>query len=160
MIGTTGKAPQIALTDASTALNTSGRRGDAGLGTAVSIGARCTDVSLMTRVSVFSTAEASSPGSIRQLTVALAVCGSAFGAWPPSSIVATHVVRMSALYSGVRLNRAIVAASAAPAATLRMSAAIAGLAVDAALEKYAFTTSFGLAGKSNADNRSRALASA
>ena len=47
MIGTIGTAPQIALTDASTAANTSGLSGDAGLGTAVSIGVRCTDESLI-----------------------------------------------------------------------------------------------------------------
>ena len=37
------------------------------------------------------------PGMIRQLTLAIASCGSAFTAWPPSSIVATQVVRSCAL---------------------------------------------------------------
>ena len=34
------------------------------------------------------------PGKIRQLTVAVADCGSAFSAWPACSIVATQVVRV------------------------------------------------------------------
>src|ERR1043166_3000519 len=160
MIGTIGTGPQIALTDASMAANTSGLSGDAGLGTAVSIGVRCTDESLIARVSARSTAAGSSPGSIRQLTVAFAVWGSALGACPPSSIVATHVVRTRALYRGVWLRRESVAASAVPLATLRMSAAITGRAVDAAFEKYAFTTSFGFAGNSYAATRSSAFASA
>src|SRR5512143_3082190 len=97
MIGTIGTLPQTTLTDASTAPNTSGRSGEAGLGRAVSIGVTCTVVSLITRTSARSTAAGSAPGSMRQFTVARAVCGSALGAWPPSSIVATQVVRMSAL---------------------------------------------------------------
>ena len=42
---------------------------------------------------------ASRPGMIRQFTVAFAVCGSAFSACPPCSIVATQVVRSSALWN-------------------------------------------------------------
>ena len=37
------------------------------------------------------------PGRMRQLTLALAICGSALVAWPPSSLVATQVVRIIAL---------------------------------------------------------------
>ena len=97
MYGAIGTLPHIALTDASTALKTSGRSGDAGLGRAVSTGARWTEVSLIARTNARSTPPGSSPGSMRQFTNARAVCGSAFGAWPPSSIVATHVVRRSEL---------------------------------------------------------------
>src|SRR5215813_10548174 len=39
------------------------------------------------------TSTGSCPGAMRQFTLADAVCGSAFRAWPPESIVATHVVR-------------------------------------------------------------------
>ena len=54
---------------------------------------------------------------------------------------------MSALYSGVLLKRAMAAGSFAPLATFLMSAPMDGLAVAAALVKYALTTSFGLGGK-------------
>ena len=37
------------------------------------------------------------PGRMRQFTFARAICGSALLAWPPSSSVATHVVRIIAL---------------------------------------------------------------
>ena len=36
------------------------------------------------------------PGKMRQLTLARARCGSALVAWPPSSMVATQVVRIVA----------------------------------------------------------------
>src|SRR5947207_11913842 len=97
MIGTIGSGPQTDFTDAAIAAKRSGRSGEAGLGTAVSAAARCTDVSLATRTIVRSIDAGSSPGRRRQLTVALAVCGSALSACPPSSFVATHVVRISAL---------------------------------------------------------------
>jgi hypothetical protein len=48
------------------------------------------------RASVSRTEASVSLGSTRQLTMARAIWGSAL-AWPPSSRVATHVVRMRAL---------------------------------------------------------------
>ena len=64
----------------------------------------------MTRTSVRSTAAVSSPGRIRQFTVAFAIAGNAFSAWPACSIVATQVVRSSALYTGTLLSVANAAA--------------------------------------------------
>src|SRR5438270_2273191 len=49
------------------------------------------------RRSVASTSSGVSPGRMRQLTVAVARCGSAFSACPPAIIVGTQVVRKSAL---------------------------------------------------------------
>src|SRR5262245_57439053 len=138
MIGTIGSGPQTAFTDASIAANRSGRSGEGGLGITGATGATSTDSSLITRRIVFSTWTGSSPGSIRQFTVAVAVCGNACSAWPAASSVGTHVVRSSALYNVVLLSRAYTAASAVPFATRRMSAATAGAAAVAALAKYAF----------------------
>src|SRR5258708_22000745 len=78
--GTMAIGDQTALVAASIAENTSGRSGDGGDGFTVSAGTTFTLVSAMTRASVRSTAAASSPGSIRQFTVALALAGSAFSA--------------------------------------------------------------------------------
>src|SRR4051812_46394456 len=49
--------------------------------------------SAIARMSAALVVSASSPGTIRQLIVALARCGKALGACPPSNIVATQVVR-------------------------------------------------------------------
>ena len=53
--------------------------------------------SASTRSSAACVSAGVSCGSIRQLTLARAVCGSALLAWPPSSRVATQVVRITAL---------------------------------------------------------------
>ena len=50
-----------------------------------------------TLINVRSTSSGSSPGRMRQFTLAAARCGSAFGACPASTIVATQVVRSIAL---------------------------------------------------------------
>src|SRR5258706_13220940 len=65
--------------------------GDTGLGvpTALTVIA----LSARTLPSVAWTASTETPGRIRQLTLACACCGNAFGAWPALTIVATHVVR-------------------------------------------------------------------
>src|SRR4029079_16789067 len=75
--------------------------------------ARVTDTcgSATTRVSAFCTSSTDSPGSTRQLTVARADCGNALTAWPPSNIVATHVVRSVAACAGWAASRARAAAS-------------------------------------------------
>ena len=74
-----------------------GASGDATLGFALSIHETSTAGSLIAFTSDVRTPSGSSPGSTRQLIVARAVCGSALSACPPSSRVATHVVRMRAL---------------------------------------------------------------
>ena len=97
MMGTAGALPHTAFAAASIADKGSGASGDGGLGVGVPIGATTICGSARTRTSVCCTAAASSIGRIRQLTVACAVCGSAFSACPACSIVATHVVRRRAL---------------------------------------------------------------
>src|SRR5207248_1267567 len=76
----------------------SGEGGTATTGTGFPSGSVCDTMliftfgSLATRSRVLRISCGSSPGKMRQLTLARAVCGSALGAWPPESIVATHVV--------------------------------------------------------------------
>ena len=60
---------------------------------------------------------------MRQLTLASADCGNAFGAWPPPIIVATQVVRMVALYVASCDKRSMAAASGGVARMARKSAA-------------------------------------
>ena len=70
--------------------------GDSGDGDACSIAGAFeifTPVSLAAFSSAARTSAGSWPGAIRQLTLAVAVCGSALRACPPESIVATQVVR-------------------------------------------------------------------
>src|SRR5438093_3000438 len=64
-----------------------------------------------TRISVDLTSAGDSPGSNRQFTMARAVCGNALSACPPSSRVATHVVRSSAFSYGSAESRATAALS-------------------------------------------------
>ena len=95
--GTMGTPGHIVAVAASIAAITSGLKGDAGLGLAWPTAVTLTPESATTRSSVRRTASGASPGRIRQFTTALARCGSAFSACPPSSIVATHVVRIMEL---------------------------------------------------------------
>jgi hypothetical protein len=82
----------------STAPITSGVSGDGGLGRySKSVGVMLIWSSFRTFASVAFRFSSVSPGITRQLTLARASCGRAFGAWPPSSIVATQVVRIRAL---------------------------------------------------------------
>src|SRR6267378_5050910 len=106
MVATRGTPGQVTFKTFSMACVTSGSSGDGGTGTTgttfpsgVSCGTMVilTFGSFATRSSVLCTSSGSSPGKIRQLTLARAVCGSAFGAWPPKSMVATHVVCKSEL---------------------------------------------------------------
>jgi len=76
---------------------TSPDRGEAGPGSAEEITETWIPSSAMTRRIAASTSAGTSSGSMRQLTVARARWGRAFSAWPPSSIVATQVVRSCAL---------------------------------------------------------------
>src|SRR3954463_1919704 len=106
MVATTGSGPHIAETVRSIAVVSSGVSGDGGTATAgtsepsaawTGTGVMVTFGSAITRCSVARTCSGFSPGKIPQLTFARAVCGSAFGAWPPESMVATQVVRKTAL---------------------------------------------------------------
>src|SRR5579871_2406332 len=97
MSGTIGNAPQIDAVTELITLSTAAGRIDGGLATAVSGSVNATAVSATTERSVCSIVDASTPGMMRQLIVAVARCGRALRAWPPSSIVATQVVRSCAL---------------------------------------------------------------
>src|SRR5439155_17811259 len=98
MVATRGTPGQVMLKTFSMALVTQGRSGEGGTGTTFPSGPGCETVviltcgSLATRSSVRRTYSGSSPGKIRQLTLARAVCGSALRACPPESMVATQVV--------------------------------------------------------------------
>jgi hypothetical protein len=76
-----------------TASITSARSGDASLAVGWSVvvtsapGPTCS-------CRVLRTSSIATPGKMRQLMFAVADCGSAFFAWPPRSMVATHVVRV------------------------------------------------------------------
>src|SRR5438874_6110005 len=100
IIGTTTTPGHMVFVTDSIAPITSGVNGDAALGFASSTKATVIFGSANTFVSVSLIAAGGSPGRMRQLTFAVAVCGSAFGACPPLSIVGTHVVRISALTYG------------------------------------------------------------
>src|SRR5579863_696837 len=106
MVGTTGKPGQIACTVFSSARITPGRSGEGGTPTggitvpvASLTGTTVTATlgSAATFSSVLRTASGSSPGKMRQFTLARAICGNALGAWPPLSMVATQVVCSSEL---------------------------------------------------------------
>src|SRR6266568_2214180 len=101
MVATTGMPGHILLKVFCMAFVTSGSNGEGGTGTtgtAFPSGSVCVTMliltlgSLATRWRVLRISCGSSPGKMRQLTLARAVCGSALGAWPPESIVATQVV--------------------------------------------------------------------
>ena len=96
MTGMTGMCQSRVVTR-SIALMTSGWSAASGLGVAAVTTVTLTAVSSTTLTRVLCTSSQGVPGSIRQLTVALALCGSAFSACPPASSVATHVVRSWAL---------------------------------------------------------------
>src|SRR5881398_139861 len=87
IIGTTTTPGHIVFVVDSIAPITSGVNGDGGLGLAWSTKATVMFGSANTVVNVSLTAAGGSTGRIRQLTFAVAVCGSAFGACPPFSIV-------------------------------------------------------------------------
>src|SRR6185437_3458842 len=101
MPGTTSTPGKRWWMVAATAFITSGRRGEAGLSTGgggfTSI---FTEGSAIALASVACTAATCTPGKIRQLMFAVARCGNAFNACPPSSIVATQVVRIWPTYAG------------------------------------------------------------
>src|SRR3954465_6814580 len=97
MTGPTTAPGYISLVSDSTRFITSGRSGDGLLGCASSTNSTLTFGSATISISFALTDAGDTPGRMRQLTLALAICGSALVAWPPSSFVATQVVRIIAL---------------------------------------------------------------
>src|SRR5215207_9796778 len=97
MLGTIGTGPHIDVTIERIVASNDGGSADGGLGGAVSAAVTTTAVSATTRRIVRSTSRMSSPGRIRQFTVACTRCGSAFTACPPLIMVVMHVVRSIAL---------------------------------------------------------------
>src|SRR4051812_45060184 len=95
--GTTIAPGYSSFVSDSTSVMTSGRSGDGLLGCASLTKATVTLGSATISVSFAFTAAGDTPGRMRQFTFALAICGSALVAWPPSSLVATQVVRIIAL---------------------------------------------------------------
>ena len=157
MIGTVCTPGHIACVTSVTARRTSARNGDAGLCTASPSCVMATSVSAITLRSDSRTYATPSSGNTRQFTVAAASCGSAFIAWPPSSIVATHVVRSVAFHPVDPLATRCIAARE-PAATCARSARTAPVSILAICLKYAAVTSLVFSGKPNRDSRSSAPA--
>src|SRR5471032_2574713 len=95
--GTTGVPGQNSAVSFSIGPTTSERSGEGGL--AAGTLTRVTVMAGLPRALTMDcwTSSNDSPGSTRQFTVAVAVCGSAFVACPPSRRVATQVVRMMEL---------------------------------------------------------------
>src|SRR6266478_3003542 len=136
MVGTTGRPGHKLCTVFSSASTTSGNNGDGGTPTCGTIAPfaaftgtimTLTLGSAATLSSVLRTSSGSSPGIMRQLTLARAVCGSALGACPPVSIVATHVVCSSELKYGTCDNRRTAAGSGGSLATARICSAVSAL---------------------------------
>src|SRR5262245_300438 len=106
---------------------TSGRSGDGLLGVAAPTNEILICGSATISTSLSRTAFGDTPGRMRQLTLAVASCGSALLAWPPASRVATQVVRIIEFQYGTEADsRAAAARSGVARATARMSAAIFG----------------------------------
>ena len=63
------------------------------------------------------------PGKMRQLMLAVARCGKALSAWPPLTIVTTHVVPILPTMAGSAASVLIAASSAGLAAKARIAAA-------------------------------------
>src|SRR5277367_4322603 len=101
IVGTQGTPGHSTANVFSSAAVTSGNNGDAGTfttGITVPSAAFCSTKSTVTLgsattlIKVWCTCSGSSPGKIRQFTLARAVCGNALAACPPFNMVATQVV--------------------------------------------------------------------
>ena len=94
MAGTTGVPGQYSVVSLSTGPNTFGFRVCGPLGTSLRMAASVTLISgsPASSTSFCRTCSGVVPGKMRQLTLAVARCGSALVAWPPDSMVAIHVV--------------------------------------------------------------------
>src|SRR5690242_15450651 len=124
MLGMTAAPGHIAAVMLSIGSSTSGTSGDGGDGTGGDVIATCTPVSLTTRLIVATTLSGDSSGSRRQLMFAPAVWGRALLAWPPSSRVATHVVRRTELSHAEPSESRRIAVVSPDSPTMRIRAAI------------------------------------
>ena len=97
IVGTAGMPGQNFGVSFSIAASSSGFIADGSLGVLVSARVTVSLGSANAVSSAFPTSSLLWPGTIRQLTMARASWGSALSAWPPSSRVATQVVRICAL---------------------------------------------------------------
>ncbi len=141
------------------AFMTSGRISDTGLASGVSRVVTATPVSPIAATSASRTVSTGTPGKIRQLTMAFAFCGKAFSACPPSSIVATQVVRVVPTNSGDFDSVSAAAASAGSAANRRNASPTSpGWACPTA-PRYARVRSLAITGKRYASTLSIARAS-
>src|SRR5262245_12340770 len=95
-VGTTGRPGKCVAARRSTTEYQEDVAGDGGLLTGAVITLSLI-LSPARRRRTVSTSSPESPGRMRQLITARAVCGSALLAWPASTRVATHVVRRRAL---------------------------------------------------------------
>src|SRR5262249_6837821 len=135
IIGTEGTPGHTAFVALLIAPIKSSRIGDGGLLRGVPTTLRCTAVSATTFVNCAVTKPIESSGRTRQLTVAAASCGSALIACPPSSIVATQVVR-SVAFHGVDPDATRVIAAASPFATAARSDFTAPFSMPDIARKY------------------------
>src|SRR5690242_21131174 len=157
IIGTVATPGQSSDVRPLTALSKSSRIGDGGAPRGAPLTINFTAVSPITLRSVSVTYSTLSSGSTRQLTLAAASCGSAFNACPPSSIVATQVVR-SVAFQGVDACASRVIAAVSPFAAAARSALTGPFSIVDIAWKYARVTSFVLSGNPKRDNRSSAPA--
>jgi len=125
IVGTSGTPGQSSALTFSAGPRISRVSGGGGERTAWCVGVSLILSSASTRTSVRVTSSTGSPGRMRQFTIARARCGSAFVAWPASTIVATQVVRTVALLNAVEEeSRAIACGSGGLRRIAAMSAAI------------------------------------
>ncbi len=75
------------------------------------------------------------PGKMRQLTFAVARCGSALLAWPALMRVLTHDVRVVEFISGSRVMRSLAALFSGSAISVRMASATGAGAMPASVVK-------------------------
>src|ERR1039457_58183 len=100
MVGSTMTPGHIVSVMRDMARRISGRKGEGAASSSWFAIEITTWSSPMAFLSVSTTYSGESPGCTRQLTLAAASCGSALRAWPPSSMVATHVVRSMEFQAG------------------------------------------------------------
>ena len=148
---------QIVVVVVLTAAIRSSRIGDGGAPCGVPSITIETAVSLTIRLSVDVTYSEVSSGCTRQFTFAPASCGRAFLACPPSSCVATHVVRSVAFHAVVAAATRLIAA-VSPFETFMRSPLIGPFSMPDIALKYDRVMSLTLRGNANFDNRSSAPA--
>ena len=108
--------------------------------------------------SVWRTSSIFTPGKMRQFTLATALCGKAFWACPPSSMVATQVVRVWPTYDGLAASAAAAASSFGLAANFAMAWPSSPGVVLLDARKPAMVVSFHMTGKLNSRSFTSATA--